>query len=334
VHDERLPAYHELPVVAGAPPGSSWGLWGADDQLGTLNLLNDERTLRAVQTVRRGAVFPLGLPLEEPEPSIVWRTRPVHRILRVGHERRGMEAGGVDDPASGLVDRDDVVDNLWLQGSSQWDGLTHIRHPEYGNYNGVADADIHGGPGTKLGIDRWAGRGVTGRGVLVDIERHLAAAGRPYDPTTAYQISVDDVVGALDRQGTVVETGDILLLHTGWLQRVIDADPPTRAAMLDLRKQGSPGLEVSERTLEFLWNTHVAAIAADNIGVEAAGPGLHFALHQQLLPLLGIPLGEYWVLDALAADCAVDGRYEFLLVSVPLNLRGAVGSPPQALAIK
>jgi hypothetical protein len=64
----------------------------------------------------------------------------------------------------------------------------------------------------------------------------------------------------------------------------------------------------------------------------APNPG--FALHLALLPLLGMPLGEFWVLDELARDCAWDGQYAFLLVSVPLNVRGGVGSPPQAVAIK
>jgi len=52
------------------------------------------------------------------------------------------------------------------------------------------------------------------------------------------------------------------------------------------------------------------------------------------IPPSGMPLGEFWVLDALARDCASDGQYACLLVSVPLNLRGGVGSPPQAVAIK
>lgn len=42
--NDELPSYRELPVRPDAPPGSSWGLWGDDDQLGTLNLLTDERT--------------------------------------------------------------------------------------------------------------------------------------------------------------------------------------------------------------------------------------------------------------------------------------------------
>src|SRR5438552_3236391 len=44
-----LPSYADLPVKAGAPPGSSWGLWGDDDVLGTLNLLTPERTAAAAR---------------------------------------------------------------------------------------------------------------------------------------------------------------------------------------------------------------------------------------------------------------------------------------------
>jgi hypothetical protein len=96
----------------------------------------------------------------------------------------------------------------------------------------------------------------------------------------------------------------------------------------------------------------VAAVAADNPALEAwpvasraspeqrramrADPSLlvdHFA-HLRLLPLLGLPVGELWDLEALAADCAADGAYTFLLTSAPLNLEGAVASPPNALAVK
>ena len=57
-------------------------------------------------------------------------------------------------------------------------------------------------------------------------------------------------------------------------------------------------------------------------------------LHIRLLALLGIPIGEMWDLEALAADCAADGRYGFLLTSSPLALRGGVGSPANAIAVK
>jgi len=264
----------------------------------------------------------------------VWRDRPQHHILHVGHEARGGRPGGADDPSSGFVDRDDYLDGLWLQGSTQWDGFAHVRHPEHGNYNGVPDEQIHGGPGTRLGIDRWAERGVVGRAVLLDVQGELRRRGEQLDLDTAFEIAPELLDATAAAQGTSVEEGDVLLVHTGWLQHLLVAPADQQAAMLDPRRQQVPGLQVSDGTLAWLWDHHVAAVAADNVGVEACGDGLRFDLHPSLLALLGIPLGEYWWLHDLAADCAADGRHEAMLVSVPLNVRGAVGSPAQAVAIK
>jgi hypothetical protein len=68
-------------------------------------------------------------------------------------------------------------------------------------------------------------------------------------------------------------------------------------------------------------------------GAAPARPSDTFA-HFALLPLLGLPLGELFDLAALAEDCASDGVYEGLFTSAPLNLRGGVASPPNALVIK
>ena len=329
-----LPAYERLPVDPAHPAGSSWGVWGDDDELGTLNLLSDDATRRAAHGVRSGAVFPLQLPLHEPRPGVVWRREPVHRVLRVGHEGRDDPTAGDDDPTSGYVDRDDYLDGLWMQGSSQWDGLAHVRHPEHGNYNGIPDDEIHGGPGGRLGVDRWAARGIVGRGVLVDVAAHLASIGDPIDPREARQLQPAELDAALEAQGTVLEEGDVLLLHTGWLAHLMDLPVAERAPLLDPRTQAVPGLAVGEQTVAWLWDRHLAAVAADNVGVEACGPGLRFALHPHLLALLGMPLGEYWWLHDLAADCRRTGAYESLLVSVPLPVRGGIGSPALAVAIR
>lgn len=329
----ELPRYRDLPVAPSAPPGSSWGVWGLHDELGALNLLDDARTRVAAACVRRGEVFPLQLPLDEPAPGVVWRTPPRHHVLRVGHETDG-GCSVVDQPQHGYVDRDDYLDGFWLQGSTQWDGLAHIRHPEHGNYNGVPDADVHAGPGARLGVDRWAGRAVVGRAVLVDVATHFEAKGQPIDPRSCRQISSADLDDVLAAQGSPVDVGDVLLLHTGWLAHLLALPPDDRRPSLDPRTQQVPGLEVSEDILEWLWDHHVAAVAADNVGVEACGDGLRFELHRRLLPLLGIPLGEYWWLRDLAAACTREHRFESLLVSVPLNIRGAVGSPAQAVAIR
>jgi hypothetical protein len=245
---------------------------GDDDQLGTLNLLTDERTRRAAALVRRGAVFPLNLPLHEPQPHLAWRTPPTHHILHVGHETRGMRPGGADDPSTGLMDRDDYIDGLWLQGGSQWDSLSHVRHPQHGNYNGVADADIHGGAGTRLGVDQWARRAIVGRGVLVDVPRHLERSGRDYDPDSAFAMTVEDLEGTLAAQGLDLEESDILLLHTGWMQRFLDSGPKERARLIAWETIHTPGLEPSQRVVEWLWDHRVAAIASDTCAVEAVSP--------------------------------------------------------------
>jgi len=335
---ERLPSYRELPVVEDAPPGSAWRLWGPDDQLGTLNLLSDERTLRAVQGVRRGSVFPLNLPLDL-NPAFAWRVPPTHTTLHVGPDGPftvGAEPGDRDSVVRPFRYRDDAVDSLWLQGGSQWDGLAHVRHASFGNYNGVPDSDVHDAPGGRLGVDQWSRRAIVGRGVLIDLQRHMERTGRHYDPLDAHSFSVADLDDAAAAQGITIETGDVLLIHFGWAQRYVEASDAERATMMTWGSVTAPGLEQSLEMVEHLWDLHVAAVATDTVGVEVMDQrgDFEFFLHEHLVPLFGMPIGEMWMLDALAADCAADGVYDLLLVSVPLNLRGGVGSPPQAVAIK
>jgi hypothetical protein len=47
----------------------------------------------------------------------------------------------------------------------------------------------------------------------------------------------------------------------------------------------------------------------------------------------GMPIGEMWDLEALAAECEKQQRWTFFLTSAPLNVTGGVASPPNALAI-
>ena len=97
----------------------------------------------------------------------------------------------------------------------------------------------------------------------------------------------------------------------------------------------APGLDGARETAAWLWNRGISAVAADTHAMEAlhVKPEEGFQ-HRRLLPMLGIAIGEYFHLAPLAADCAEDGVYEFMLVSSPLNILGGVGSPPNAYAIK
>ena len=321
---DELPSYDDLPAREGRPAGSSWGLWGDDDVLGCLNLLGQERVLRGAGVVRKGTVFPLNLEFELPDPPLFGRPHFRHDVhdLPIGHEE---ELSGWN-----------------TQSSTQWDGFRHIRRLDLGHYNGV--------PSERHGVHHWARRGIAGRAVLADVARWREAQGRPLSPGDADPIEPSDLIGTLASEGVSVEPGDVLLVRTGWMSwyRTLDEDGRRRSANSTV----ACGLRPGEPTARVLWDLHVAAVAADNPSLEVwpAGAlasaeevqeafmdptkGVNIFVHMSLLPMLGMPIGELWDLDALAADCAEDGVYECFLTSAPLNLAGGVASPANALAFK
>lgn len=328
-----LPTYDDLLRRTDAPPGSSWGVFGSDDDLGTLNFLTPEQAVRAAGLVHRGATFNLDLPVHAFDPPITHRTPPRHTIF-----------------SHASYHRDDRLDGLFLQGTSQIDGLRHFRHPQHGFYNGVPDEAVASGT-PRLGINVMAEKGIVGRGVLLDVAAWREATGHPVRhtgpaPTALRVADLEDTAAA---QGVAFEPGDILLVRTGWVAHVRGASAAERAEIA--ADPVSPGLEQSQDLLRWLWDHRVSLLAADNLGVEvlptattspyrsdpglAALEGRHTGMaHPVLLALLGLPLGELWDLDALAADCHEDGVWEFLLTASPLYVVGGVGSPPNAIAVK
>ena len=77
----------------------------------------------------------------------------------------------------------------------------------------------------------------------------------------------------------------------------------------------------------------VAAVACYNPALEPWPPPVEQLLHHHLLGRLGIPIGELWLLDWLAAECSSEGRYEFFLASAPLNCPRGIGYTANAVAI-
>jgi hypothetical protein len=57
------------------------------------------------------------------------------------------------------------------------------------------------------------------------------------------------------------------------------------------------------------------------------------SLHCNLAATARIPSGELFDLDPLAAACARSGTWDFLFVSAPIDVRGGVATPPNAVAI-
>jgi kynurenine formamidase len=311
------PRYDDLHDRPGRPDRTSWGLWGADDEVGALNDVTREHVADAARSVTAGKVFPLNWDLRLPDPPLFGRRPLRHTVTGKGHAL------------------DDHYTDFWPQGSSQWDGLAHVAHPEHGFYGGRTAADVRAAE-PRNGVDAWARRGIAGRFVLADVARWRAASGRPLDPSSGERVPAADVAATLAAQGAELRPGDVLLLRFGWIAWYAELDRARRA-----RLAGAPGdwhaagLSPEAGTARWLWDSGVVAVAADNPAVEAVPfPADGPALHVRLLAMLGIPLGELWDLEGLAADCAADGRFAGLLVSAPLNLRGGVGSPANAVALK
>jgi kynurenine formamidase len=317
---DRFPKFAQLPTKAGAPADSNWGVFGDQDEAGCVNFLTPEGVVEAAGLVRNGKIFRLDTPINYASPPLFNR-EPVH------HTKKSFESYG-------LLGFDDVLDGYNTQEGSQWDGLGHVgnlRAQAY--YNGIKDEEIRNS--NKLGIHNWADRFV-GRGLLIDAFRYRAAQGRPVDPLKNEAYSLADLKGALDAPGSQLKPGTILLVRTGWMQAYLDSSDDQKRAMAPIDKLTACGIDPSRGTVEWLWDNRVAAIGTDCPAVEPwpwdfKDDG---ALHYRTLSLLGLPLGEQFVLDKLADDCAADRRYEFMLVSVPLHLRGGIASPPNAVAIK
>ena len=226
----------------------------------------------------------------------------------------------------GLGGADDVV-FMPLQASTQWDGLGHIF--DHGQaYNGRRASQVVTSEGDQVtGIETAAGR-VAGRGVLLDAGRVIGTGGELPD---GFAITAGHLEATIAAQGDSarVGRGDLVLVRTGQLTRA------RRDGWGDYAGGAAPGLSFT--TAGWLHDSQIAGIATDTWGFEVRPNEFDVAfqpLHQVAIPHIGLFIGEMWDLDALAADCAADGVYDFLLVAAPLPVTGAVGAPVNPIAIK
>jgi kynurenine formamidase len=342
------------------PPGSTWGDWGDDDELGRINLLTPEKVLQGVREVEAGISFCLSLPLDFPGGTALNQRRHPPRLAPT-EDMQGNEATFYNVHMSEMQEwgdekyvdvwADDVV-TLSLQYSTQWDSLAHVGaefdvdgdgKEEAVYYNGYRAHDDLVGPASDargdggshrcfarhLGLEHMAFTGVQGRGVLVDVAHHLGDDWRGVNREMLEAILAADNV--------VVEPGDMLLVHTGFATKVLEwdrnPDPVkihTSCAYLDAR---DPSL------LEWIADSQISALVADNYAVEGLlgkdrDPSRHsfLPIHHLCLFKLGVPLGEMWYLDELAAWLREHNRSRFLLTAPPLRLPGIVGSPLTPIA--
>jgi kynurenine formamidase len=301
-----------VPLTPAAQQGNQWhpSRHGPDDQIGAANLLTPEKVLEAARLVQRGQTYRLGVPVGRETPAFPPRNAAVTIMMP-------NQFGGATVPSENQMSYVDDMFNGWLGVGSQIDSLAHLGIDNV-FYNGNRAQDFIQTTGvTKLGIEGIPP--IVTRGVLVDMAR---ARNKPMLEEGEI-ISADDLRTAMRDQGVEVRRGDVVLIHTGWVE-LLASDP-------DRFGKGEPGIDNS--AAEFLASLDVVAVGADTWGVEAvpfANPNRIWEGHQTLLAKNGIYILEVMDTRALARDRAT----EFLFVLGQPLLKGAVQAIINPIAIR
>ena len=279
--------------------------WGAGDELGAVNHMGPETVLRAAGLIREGRVIELGQVLSSDMP--LGGTR---------HFDLYMKPTRMNPESNRRGSNEEIIVAEMGQVGTQFDGFTHQTIGD-DLYNCIDQNDVMTRSGfTRLGIEN-VGTLMT-RGVLIDVAALKGVAVLP----ESYEITVDDLQQALDRQGVALEPADAVLIHTGW-GTFWDTDGDRFSA-------NGPGIGLAAG--QWLVERDPMLVGADNVPVEVSpnpDPELSTPVHQIMLVINGIHLVERMKLNELAAA----GVYEFAFVVQPLKLKGATGSTVAPVAI-
>ena len=280
--------------------------WGVNDQRGSANHMTPENVLRAARLIRTGQVFELGRVLSSTIPFFGSRRLTIETkrtIMNPQSNRRGSN--------------EELVVGEIGQVGTQFDAFSHQTIGDT-LYNCVRMEDVATRNGfSKLGVENVGG--LMTRGVLVDV---AALKGVAMLPDT-YEITVQDLEQALQRQAVKLQPGDAILIHTGWGQ--LWGTDNARYLKSD------PGIGVG--AAEWLARQDPMLVGADNWSVEV-GPNpdqqLSLPVHQIMLVVNGVHLVENLDLSGLA-EARV---FEFAFVVQPLKIQGATGSTVAPMAIR
>lgn len=303
----------EADVVATFARISNWGRWGADDELGTLNLITPGVRSRAARLVTEGISISCGrLDLE---PSVLNTSPAEHRMLSHGEESHEGYGAGTDF----------IGISYHGPGHTHLDALSHVFF-DARMYNGRPSSAV-ATTGARHGSVSAMEDGIVTRGVFLDV---AAARGVPYlrpdEPVTPAELDTASV-----REGVDLRPGDALVLYVGRLLRReaegIGAERTADGAVC------AAGLGAA--CLDWLREKDVALLMSD--GGNDALPGrigrATFPIHIGAVTYLGMPLIDNAVLQRLHRHCVATSRWEFLLTVAPLVYPGGTGSPVNPLAV-
>lgn len=294
----------------------NWGRWGPDDDRGTLNYLTPDKVAAAAKLVRTGRQVSMTIPInkqagpDNPNPAV--------HLMSLMHD--------LPISKSGLS-----FGMCYLGMASHGDCHTHVdalNHVGYRGqlYNGK-EAALLTSRGSDWGSIAAYSNGIVGRGVLLDTARHRKVDWlEPGDAVTRKELEAIETA-----QGVKLGEGDILVFRTGHHARRLalgawnnDYAPAG---------EGKAGLHVD--TVPWMHERKIAAFLPDGDGetVPSNVEDMPYPVHPLQITAMGMCVSDSLQLEDLATACKEEGRFEFMVVGLPLRLPGATGSPWNPIAI-
>lgn len=292
--------------------------WGKEDEIGTLNMMNDVSRLKTLQSVETGKIYDLSVEYFVGMPSFHMLGDPGYQywLTHTPHGTVVDNPNGLGDTMNEKVSYTGDAISMYTHMGTHIDALNHFGLNGK-IWNGFTPEDYLGNKGwKKTGAEKIPP--IIGRGVLIDVAASMGKSSLDKN----YRITSKDLQEALKKQNVELEQGDIVLVRTGQAQVYNDAN-----AYLD----SYPGISL-EAVKWLVEDKQIMLLGADNLSLEAFPPEREdnwVPVHTYLLAEKGMMFIEQLFLE----DLSKDKVYEFAFIATSLKLRGASGSPMRPIAI-
>ena len=295
----------------------NWGRWGPDDERGTLNYLTPDKVAAAAALVQSGRTVSMAIPInkaagpDNPNPAV--------HLMSLMHD--------LPISASGLS-----FGMCFLGMASHGDCHTHVdalNHVAYRGqlYNGKPAALLTS-RGSEWGSIAAYATGIVGRGVLLDAARHRGVDWlEPGEAVTRAELEAIEAA-----EGVRLEEGDILVFRTGHHARRLALGPWSNE--YPPAGEGKAGLHVD--TIPVDARAAHRRLPARRRRRDRAEQRRGHALSDPSAAADRdghVRFGQSGARGSGARRAQQEGRFEFMVVGLPLRLPGATGSPWNPIAI-
>jgi kynurenine formamidase len=291
---------------------NNWGRWGIDDQLGTLNFIDNIKRTEAAQSVRAGNTVSCGRALNIRPGADNWFPSRFHLT-----KDRGLR--WKDGFLTSAQDYIAVVSHGFVE--THIDALCHVHTHDGKMYNGRSTLDITTYGSKSNSIEFWKD-GIISRGVFYDIPRlRNNEYIIPEQPIQGWELE-----DFSSKYNITPKKGDIVIINCG-------RDKYYQNNRTASREWGrKPGLDPS--VLEFFYKYNAALLGSDfdEAPINEIYP-TQIPIHAIANPYMGLP--TLWNLDLnrLKEKCNELNRNDFLFIVTPLIITGGTGSIVNPVAV-